>query len=209
MRRPPEKQTPHREALRLAWARLRGAPEASLAALGARRVSAHALELAVLNAAFLIDLEREVCALVAGGSVRPEWQLLALHYLASSVPPPAAPGTRWVGFAGIDASARVYEKVYRARCISRLCAAAGLRRETFVERSTRAGGEPVPGLGDAGFRFQIFPRLAVQVAWYAGDGELAPGAAIVYPENIASFLSVEDVVVLSERLVARIDRPGW
>ncbi len=52
--------------------------------------------------------------------------------------------------------------------------------------------------------FQVFPRLRVRLAWYAGDEELAPSAALLLPANIESFLGLEDIVVLSEQLVARL-----
>ena len=65
------------------------------------------------------------------------------------------------------------------------------------------GGRAEAG-GDTAFDFDVFPRLAVRVIWYAGDEEFPPSATLLLPVNIASYLCVEDIVVLSERLVSRL-----
>jgi len=131
------------------------------------------------------------------GSLRIEWQILALHYLAVLVP--WAVGPLWVSF-GEKREARGHDAVYRGRVLVRFCATAGGDREGFVRAAGGLGGEPVD-MGDEGFKFQVFPRLAVVIVWYAGDEECGPGSSLLYPSKIMSILSVEDVVVLSERLV--------
>jgi hypothetical protein len=64
-------------------------------------------------------------------------------------------------------------------------------------------------LGDEGFRFDVFPRLSVIIAWYAGDGELPANASFLYPDNALSFLPVEDIIVVSEGVVSRLQGKGW
>ncbi len=58
--------------------------------------------------------------------------------------------------------------------------------------------------GDAGFDFDVFPRFGLRLVWYAGDEEFRPSATILLPSNIDLFFCPEDVVVLSESLVARL-----
>ena len=42
----------------------------------------------------------------------------------------------------------------------------------------------------------------MRVIWYAADEEFAPSATLLLPANIESYFGIEDVVVLSERVVA-------
>ena len=64
------------------------------------------------------------------------------------------------------------------------------------------GGHPVGG-GDAAFDFDVLPRLRLRVIWHAGDEEFSPSATLLLPANVESYFCIEDIVVLSERLV------GW
>ena len=58
--------------------------------------------------------------------------------------------------------------------------------------------------GDAAFDIDVFPRVATRLIWYAADDEFPPSATLLLPDNIESFLNIEDVVVMSESLVSRL-----
>lgn len=212
--RPPAKQDNYAKALRRAFERLRAAPPESLATLGARPLEGGRYELPVFDARFVLDPEKETCTLASGGrggpgggAVRMEWRILAASYLGAEGPPRRF--SRWVGFAELEPAARVYDRVHRGRVVGRLVGTVGGTREAFVEACHAAGGEPVDGLGDAGFRFQVFPEVALQVAWHGGDEDLPPSASVLYPDNVTSFFSVESTVVLAERLVSRLSGASW
>ena len=49
-----------------------------------------------------------------------------------------------------------------------------------------------------------FTRLAIRLIWHAGDDEFPPSATLLLPANIEAYFCAEDIVVLSERLVARL-----
>jgi hypothetical protein len=185
-------------AMEKAWEALRRQTPEQFAFLGAA-FDGNALTLPVLNDAFALDM--------ATGSVRahglvvtPQWQLLALHYLAVSASPPDAP----LGTAFADlASGRVYAGVYHARVIRRLCASAGRDAATLRAAALALGAKAAPG-GDAAFDLTVFPRVSVRLIWHAPDEEFGPSATLLLPDNIESFFCAEDIVVLSERLVARL-----
>lgn len=206
MTRPPP-QTNLEEALRLGFERLRARSASALASLGGRELGSGRWELAVLDAAFVLDIGRETCALAGGAPVRPAWQVLAVHYLLAEPPPERA--ARWVVFAELEPAARVYDQVHRGRVIGRLARSAGATREKFGTACRAAGGGPVDGLGDAGFEFRVFPELTVRIAWHAGDEELPSAISVLYPERVTGLLPLEDVVVLSERLAGRLEGRGW
>jgi len=210
--RPVEPQRNYEQALAGGLEKLRRQAPETLAELGARQVNENRYELPVLNDAFLVDLETGKVGLsdrsdppVEGATIRLEWQILAVHYL--SAPPPWPGFSQWISFADVP-GARGYDSVYRGRVLGRLCATVGKHRATLVEAARILGASSVEW-GDVGLRFRVFPRVEVIIAWYAGDEELGPGASFVYGDNIASFLSVEDVVVLSERLVSRLQGSSW
>jgi len=200
-----EPQTNYQLAFEQGLDQVRRQESATLDMLGAKPVAAARYDLAVLETGLSIDLDQGSVRLRGGGEVRIAWQILALHYLGASPPWPEA--TRWFSFADF-AEARGYNAVHRGRVLERLCATVGRDRETFCDAAQRLGAERV-GWGDAGFRFQVFPRLAVAIAWYCGDGELPPSASFLYPDNVLSFFPVEDMVVLSERVIGRLQGKGW
>jgi hypothetical protein len=64
-------------------------------------------------------------------------------------------------------------------------------------------GRPVEP-GDAGFEFQLFPKVPVRLIFYAGDAEFAPEANILFDRSIGGMLSPEDIAWLSGMLVYRL-----
>ena len=231
MMRPLKPQTNYQLAFEQGLQRARGQSPASLEALGAEKAPDGAYRLRVLDATCVVDLDGgtitratteqeqgdrakqdepprrdEAAAVFAGGPALPmSWQILTLHYLCAS--PPWTDSSHWVSFAHFP-DARGYDPVYRGRVLNRLCATVGRDRSTFVEACQRLGAESVDW-GDEGFRFRVFPRLPVVITWYYGDDEFPPNASFLYLDNVLSFLPVEDVIVLSEGLVGRLQGKSW
>ncbi len=136
---------------------------------------------------------------LAGEPVRPWWQVLTLHYLA--VQSRLGDCEPEVTFADLPGG-RTYWPVYQQRVIRRMC---GTLRDsaTFLAAAATLGGVPA-GVGDAAIDFRMYPRVCFRTIWYDGDEELPPGAVLMLPSNIESYFSIEDIVVLSEQLVARL-----
>jgi hypothetical protein len=137
----------------------------------------------------------------AGGPVGAAWRILALHYLAIDArPEPCEPD---VTFADLPL-VRSYAGVYRGRVIGRLCGTAGRDAQRLTSAAEAAGGRSTEGPGDLAFDFDVFPRIAVRLHWYAADDEFPPSATLLLPANIEDYLCSEDIVVTSECLVARL-----
>lgn len=180
-----------------------------LALLGADRIEENLYALHVLDANLAVDLtDGRVMLIDDHGAPTQEvgirWRIIVLHYLAAENPEDTPD---WVSFADMP-DGRGYEPVYTGRVIRRLCGGAARDRTRFVEAALRLGGQRAP-LGDEGFIFQVFPRLPVTVAWYDGDDEFPPNATLLYPRNVLSLLPIEDVIVLSECLVSRLEGKAW
>ena len=156
--------------------------------------------LPVLDAALDVDLAARRVTTSAGVDVRPAWRILVLHYLAIDSRPKRLPPE--ITFADLR-TARSYAGVYHGRVISRLCATAGRDAGRLFAAVESLGGKPAGG-GDAAFDFQVFPRVWLRLIWHAPDDEFPPSATLLLPANIESYFCSEDIVVLSECLVARL-----
>jgi hypothetical protein len=156
--------------------------------------------LPVLDDVLEVDLATRRVTTSDGVEVGPRWRILVLHYLAIDARPEPSPPE--VTFADL-ATARSYASVYHGRVIARLCATAGRDAVRLSAAAESLGGRPAPG-GDAAFDFAILPRLTLRLVWHAADDEFPPSATLLLPANIESYFCSEDIVVLSESLVARL-----
>ena len=208
----PAKQDNYQIAIAQAYELALERSEKALSQLGAAPCGQGRYFLPVLNSVFTIDLMNREISYRTGtgeeqesGPVGIMWQILALHYLCAG--PIVSRETHWMAFADFK-DIRGYQSVYQGRVVARFCATAGRSLEAFRKSSEKNGGIPIL-LGDAGYEFRIFPGISLRIAWYAGDGELPNGASILYPDNATEQLPLEDVVVLSEALVSRLQGKGW
>lgn len=156
--------------------------------------------LPVLEAVLDVDLAGRHITTAAGTEVVPAWRILVLHYLAIAGRPEKLPPE--ITFADLP-MARTYAGVYHQRAIARLCATAGRDAERLRKAALAIGGRVALG-GDAAFDFDAFPRLSMRAIWHAADVEFPPSATLLLPRNIEAYLCIEDIVVLSERLVSRL-----
>jgi hypothetical protein len=194
----PEPQDNLQQAIALAFDAVGRQPAAQLAWLGATQ-SENLWRLPVMNHAVDVDLAARRLTTPAGQEVALAWGVLLLHYLAVvSRPESLAPE---IVFADLP-TARTYARVYHQRAIGRLCATVGRDGAKLREAAIALGGRAVGG-GDAAFDFDVLPRLRVRVIWYAADEEFSPSATLLLPANIEAYFCIEDIVVLSERVV------GW
>ena len=187
------------EAAARALAAVRGQPAQQLDWLGARR-DGECWRVAVLDDVLAVDLGDGSVRTSDGRATGPWWQVLTLHYLGVASRPEERPPE--VTFAGLP-SGRAYASVYQQRVIGRLCRTAGRGKQMLTQAAQNLGAIRAPG-GDVGLEFQPFPRIRLRLIWYDGEEELPPSAALLLPENIQAFLAIEDVVVLSERIVSRL-----
>jgi len=156
--------------------------------------------LPVLDDVLTVDLENGKSLTSAGEQTGPWWLILTLHYLAITDRPESK--TPDITFAELPA-ARAYAPVFQQRVIARLCHTVGRERETLLQAGEKLG-DRVESVGDIAFDFRVFPQIALRLIWYGGDDELGPSATLLLPNNIESYFCIEDIVVLSERLVSRL-----
>jgi len=203
-RRVPPRQHNFEQAADLALSAVRAQPHDQLTWLGARRED-DLWRLEVLDDLLGIDLRKGGMFTSDRRPVGVFWKVVVLHYLAVADRPAEKPPE--LTFANLPGG-RAYAPVYEGRVIRRLCGTFGSDADALRQAGRALGGSEVDA-GDVAFEFMVFPRLRLRVVWYAGDEELPPSATILLPENIERWLCVEDIVVLSERLVSRLTGRGF
>ena len=154
----------------------------------------------VLDDTLVVDASSRRVTTSGAVDVGPAWRILVLHYLAVDSRPERMPPE--ITFADL-ATARSYAGIYHGRVIARLCGTAGRDAERLCAAAESLGGKPADG-GDAAFDFGVFPRISLRLIWHAPDDEFPPSATLLLPSNIESYFCSEDIVVLSECLVARL-----
>ncbi len=188
-------------AVRLAFEALAAQTEEQLRWLGAEPMES-GCRLPVLEDVVEVDRSTQRLTASAGGEVGPAWAILVLHYLAvSSCPEDSDVQTTFADLA----TARSYTSVYQGRVIGRLCATTGRDAEILRAAADTLGGRAVSGAGgDVAYDFRMFPRLSLRLIWHAPDDEFPPSATLLLPGNVESYFCSEDIVVMSELLVARL-----
>lgn len=201
VRRPgtPSPQDYYRRATELGFQAVAGQSHEQLLWLGAAGPG-DCWRLPVLGDTFQVDLAARRVTASDGHEVGPSWRILALHHLAIGGRPERQ-GPE-ITFADLPTS-RSYTGVYQGRVIGRLCATAGRDAQRLRTAAATIGGREATG-GEAAFDFDVFPRLALRLIWHAPDEEFPPSATLLLPGNIESYFCAEDIVVLSESLVARL-----
>jgi hypothetical protein len=197
----PPRQHNFDEAAARALIAARKQPTEQLEWLGAVR-SGKDFILPVLGETLTVEMDSGTVRDTAGRAVSPWWRILTLHYLAVSTRPESQEPT--VAFADLPGG-RAYASVYQQRVIERLCRTVGRDGQALARAAEALGGRVLKNApGDLAVAFAVYPRLRVHLVWYAGAEELPPSATLLLPANVEAFLGVEDIVVLSERLVAHL-----
>lgn len=133
----------------------------------------------------------------------PFWERMAvLHYLACADGTPLT--GRWMPFGqmpgglarggGID---RQWER--------KIAAWSALTPEVLEGLCAGLGGETVPSPADAAWYLPVFPRFPVLLqAWFA-DEEFPASGRLLVEKSAGHYLTIEDAVVVSDMLLARLE----
>lgn len=127
-------------------------------------------------------------------------QVLILHYLLGADHRRSA--GRWVAYREIP-GAGLYFPVFVKRAVNPLKAVFGRDLEAFGKCARRLAGQTLDA-GDAGYQFQVFPRLALQIILWAADDEFEAEASILFPASAGEGLSPEDLAWLAGMVVYRL-----
>ncbi|QTA85331.1 DUF3786 domain-containing protein [Desulfonema magnum] len=103
--------------------------------------------------------------------------------------------------------ASFYFSAFVQRAIDPLKKVFGQNIPGFLKAAEQLNGKKID-IGDAGFEFDLFPKISLQLILWEGDDEFPPEANILFQEGIGEILSPEDVAWLSGMIVYRLMAMG-
>jgi hypothetical protein len=127
-------------------------------------------------------------------------QVLILHYLMAEGPRRSPP--QWIAYREIS-GATFYFSAFVKRAIDPLKNVFGQNIAGLKKSASQLSAVPIE-TGDAGFEFQIFPNVALQMILWMGDEEFPAEANILFDHTIGEILSPEDVAWLAGMVVYRL-----
>ena len=127
-------------------------------------------------------------------------QILILHYLQADLP--GQPLGDWVAYREISGAA-FYYAAFLKRAVDPLKKVFGQNIVGLKDAAVRLNGIAVK-FGDAGFDFQVFPKVPVRLILHAGDDEFPAEASILFDRSIERMLSPEDIAWLAGMVVYRL-----
>ena len=127
-------------------------------------------------------------------------QVLIMHYMSSMKS--IEPAGKWIAYREIP-GASFYFSAFVKRAIDPLKQVFGKNVAALVTAAGKINGKPID-IGDAGFEFQVFPKVSLQMIIYEGDDEFEPEANILFDATAGEFLSPEDAAWLAGMVVYRL-----
>jgi hypothetical protein len=125
---------------------------------------------------------------------------LILTYLATSDGTP--PIDRWLGFRELP-NGLFYAQAFQGYTGAELVRDLHGDVATFRQAGEKLQGAPL-ALGDAGYVFQVLPRLSLAVIMWAGDDEFPAQAQVLFQESAPHYLVTDGLAILGSLLIGQI-----
>ena len=158
------------------------------------------LRLAMLFDDYEVDTTDYVVSRPDGSEVDSFLQSLVLTYLGTADGRP--PAERWVTFRDLP-SGSFYNQAFQGYGPDRLAKRWQLDIGGFAAACGALAGAPI-GHGDAGFAFTVLPHVDIAAIYWLGDEDFASKASILFDANAHSYMVIDGLAILGNRLVDRI-----
>ena len=178
----------YRRALELAWDRLLSRDLGEAARNAMARLEGDHLVLPFLGRETIVDV-RSRSVTVSGKNAPVAESILVLHYLDGARA--ARPSGEWVSFRQLRGG-HAYYGAFKRRTIDGIASLFHHRPGTLLTAAKRLGGTGL-SIGDASARLEVFPKVPVAVAVWAGDDEIGGSANLLFDETASAHLPVEDL----------------
>ncbi len=97
----------------------------------------------------------------------------------------------------------VYDRNFRARCISRFTGMFGTNADGFRKAAEKLHGTEVPGSGLI-YEIPFMDEMKLKFILWEGDDEFPASAQILFSDNFPEAFSAEDRVILCEYVLSRM-----
>lgn len=117
-----------------------------------------------------------------------------------------ADGTRpaggWISFSELP-DGTFYTQAFQGYTGQRLMREFGNDLDAFRTAAVAAGGQPL-ALADAGFAFQVLPRMALAAVAWQGDEDFSPSYRVLFDDTAGHYLTTDACAVVGSALTKRI-----
>jgi hypothetical protein len=131
-------------------------------------------------------------------------QAMILTYLVTA--DGTTPSGRWIAYRDLP-DGMFYAQAFRGYAENRLARELGEDGlDAFRQAGLRLGGTPIE-IGDAGYAFQLLPRVRLAAVYWLGDEDFASRASILFEDTASHYMSTDGLAVLGSHLVNAILSP--
>ncbi len=127
-------------------------------------------------------------------------QSLILTYLYMSDGTP--PSDRWVGFRELP-NGLFYAQAFQGYTGAALVRDLNGEVTAFKMASEKLQGEALP-IGDAGYAFQVLPRVKMAVSMWSGDDEFPAQAQVLFQASAPHYLITDGLAIVGSLLIGQI-----
>ncbi len=158
------------------------------------------ISLNLFNAGYVVDFpdllitstEKKVVSLVA--------KIVLLHYLIKADGRPLS--HQLLPYKEIPGG-MLYAGVFARRAVEPLIPVFGQSPEAFLDAGFRLGGHKAE-YGDVSFVLPALPRIPMTYIIWKGDEEFPATIQLLFDKSVEGYLSLEDIVVVSEMATSRL-----
>jgi hypothetical protein len=159
------------------------------------------LRVEFLRREYVIDHTEWTVKSAADGTAPPSlMQSVILTYLCTADGTP--PTGRWLGFRELP------DGMFYAQAFQGYTGAVLIRDLNGNLAAFKQAGEKLQaaalGIGDAGYVFQLLPRLQLAVVMWAGDDEFPAHAQVLFQESAPHYLVTEGLAIVGSLLIGQI-----
>jgi hypothetical protein len=159
------------------------------------------LRVEFLRREYVIDQAEWTIARAEDGAAPPSIvQSLLLTYLYTADGTP--PTDRWVGFRELP-NGLFYAQAFQGYTGAALVRELGGHLDRFRRASEKLQGTLLP-IGEAGYAFQVLPRLKLAVVMWSGDDEFPAQAQVLFQESAPHYLITDGLAIVGSLLIGQI-----
>lgn len=159
------------------------------------------LRVEFLRREYVIDQVAWMITQAENGAVPPSiMQSLLLTYLYTADGTP--PADRWVGFRELP-NGLFYAQAFQGYTGAVLVREIGGNIDWFRWASEKLQGAVLP-IGEAGYAFQVLPRVKLAVSMWSGDDEIPAQAQVLYQATAPHYLITDGLAILGSFLIGQL-----
>lgn len=150
---------------------------------------------------YVVDQAEWFVKRAADGATPPSiMQSLILTYLYRSDGTP--PSDRWVGFRELP-NGLFYAQAFQGYTGAALVRDLNGDVPAFTRASEQLQGAALT-IGDAGYAFQVLPRIKLAVIMWSGDEEFPAQAQVLFQESAPHYLITDGLAIVGSLLIGQI-----